>query len=233
MPLPGFRHLPSYFEPAAQRRLLAAVLRVISAGPLYTPRMPKTGRPMSVRMTNCGALGWVTDQARGYRYQAEHPETGRAWPSIPLELMELWQAVAPTPALPEACLVNYYSADAKLGLHQDMDEDDRSAPVVSVSLGDDAWFRVGGLSRKDPTERLLLRSGDVVVLGGAARMAFHGVDRILPGTSDLLAGSGLDGGSGGPSATPLLDGLIAPRAAGGRINLTLRRVSAIAPAIGN
>ena len=141
---------------------------------------------MSVRMTNCGPLGWVTDKIGGYRYQATHPVTGIAWPPMPASLLALWQDVAPAKAEPEACLVNYYGAAAKLGLHQDMDEEDRSAPVVSVSLGDDAWFRIGGLKRTDPSERILLKSGDVVVLGGAARLAFHGVDRILGGTSDLL-----------------------------------------------
>ncbi len=220
MALPGFRHLQQYFARPAQERLLSDVMEAIAEAPLYVPTMPRSGRPMSVRMTNCGALGWVTDKTGGYRYQATHPVTKAAWPPMPPSLLALWRDVANAGATPEACLVNYYGATAKLGLHQDADEEDRSAPVVSVSLGDDAWFRIGGLERTDSTERILLRSGDVVILGGTARMAFHGVDRILAGTSDLLRGSGL-GGAGGS--------LFANDFEHGRINLTLRRVSVIEP----
>jgi alkylated DNA repair protein (DNA oxidative demethylase) len=168
--------------------------------PLFTPTMPRSGKEMSVRMTNCGPLGWVTDKERGYRYQATHPVTGKPWPAMPESLLKLWHEVARYPAPPEACLVNYYVGDAKMGLHQDNDEVDFAAPVVSVSLGDSAIFRVGGLNRKDPTRARELKSGDVVVLGGVDRLAFHGIDRILPGTSDLLP-------------------------EGGRLNLTLRRVT--------
>jgi len=168
--------------------------------PLFTPTMPRSGKPMSVRMTNCGPLGWVTDKERGYRYQATHPVTGKPWPAMPEALLDLWREVAGYPAAPEACLVNYYSGDAKMGLHQDKDEEDFAAPVVSVSLGDSAIFRVGGLARKDPTQALELKSGDVVVLGGDDRLAYHGIDRILSGTSGLLP-------------------------EGGRLNLTLRRVT--------
>jgi alkylated DNA repair protein (DNA oxidative demethylase) len=168
--------------------------------PLFTPTMPRSGKPMSVRMTNCGPLGWVTDKEGGYRYQTTHPVTGAPWPAMPQALLDLWREVAVYPADPEACLVNFYAGDAKMGLHQDKDEEDFAAPVVSVSLGDSAIFRVGGRTRKDPTRALELKSGDVVVLGGADRLAFHGIDRILPGTSDLLP-------------------------EGGRLNLTLRRVT--------
>jgi alkylated DNA repair protein (DNA oxidative demethylase) len=162
--------------------------------------MPRSGNPMSVRMTNCGRLGWVTDKQRGYRYQETHPVTGRPWLPIPRILLDLWAEVARYPAPPEACLVNYYVGAAKMGLHQDKDEEDFAAPVVSVSLGDTGIFRVGGRARKEPTRMVELMSGDVVVLGGEDRLAYHGIDRILPGTSDLLA-------------------------EGGRFNLTLRRVT--------
>jgi alkylated DNA repair protein (DNA oxidative demethylase) len=155
---------------------------------------------MSVRMTNCGPLGWVTDKERGYRYQATHPVTGKPWPAMPRMLLDLWEEVAGYPHPPEACLVNYYAGAAKMGLHQDRDEQDFDAPVLSVSLGDTGVFRVGGRSRKDPTQKFELSSGAVFVLGGADRLAFHGIDRILPGTSDLLP-------------------------EGGRFNLTLRRVT--------
>jgi alkylated DNA repair protein (DNA oxidative demethylase) len=183
-----------------QIALLAAIGEVIVEAPLFTPTMPRSGKPMSVRMTNCGPLGWVTDKERGYRYQATHPETGKPWPPIPDLLLELWRALARYPAPPEACLVNYYAASAKMGLHQDKDEEDFAAPVLSVSLGDTGIFRLGGCSRKDPSQAFELNAGDVVVLGGGDRLAFHGIDRILTGTSDLIP-------------------------EGGRFNLTLRRVT--------
>ena len=196
----GIRYLPGHFDRAAQAALVEDIRRVVEEAPLYTPAMPKTGKEMSVRMTNCGELGWVTDKERGYRYQATHPVTGEPWPPIPDVLLDLWRAVAHHPQPPQACLVNFYSDKARMGQHQDRDESDFSAPVVSVSLGDDCLFRVGGARRADPTQSFRLRSGDVVVLGGEGRLAFHGVDRIFPSTSMLLKN-------------------------GGRINLTLRRVT--------
>lgn len=201
---PGFRLLPGCLDPPAQRALLAEVLAVIAEAPLYRPSMPGSGKALSVRMTNCGPLGWMTDREGGYRYQATHPLTGQAWPPIPESLLALWRAVTDYPTDPEACLVNHYDAEARLGLHRDADEEDAAAPVLSVSLGDRALFRIGGRKRGDPTQSLTLSSGDVVVLAGAARHAFHGIDRIHPGTSRLLAG------------TPV---------GGGRLNLTLRRVT--------
>jgi alkylated DNA repair protein (DNA oxidative demethylase) len=194
------KYFPQRLDRAAQQALLADLRRIIAEAPLYTPTMPRSGKKMSVRMTNCGPLGWVTDQERGYRYQATHPETGQSWPPIPPTLLDLWREVSGYAAPPEACLVNYYAGAAKMGLHQDKDEEEFSAPVLSVSLGDTGIFRVGGTSRKDPTEKYELKSGDVVVLGGADRLAYHGIDRVLPGTSGLLA-------------------------EGGRFNLTLRRVT--------
>jgi alkylated DNA repair protein (DNA oxidative demethylase) len=193
-------YFPQALDSTAQAALLAELRRLIAEAPLFTPTMPRSGKPMSVRMTNCGPLGWVTDKERGYRYQATHPETGRPWPPIPPMLLDLWDVIAQYPAPPEACLVNYYAGDAKMGLHQDRDEEDFAAPVLSVSLGDTGVFRVGGQSRKDPTQKLELRSGDVVVLGGGDRLAHHGIDRIVSRTSALLA-------------------------EGGRFNLTLRRVT--------
>jgi alkylated DNA repair protein (DNA oxidative demethylase) len=195
----GLRLVPGYLDRSRQEALLAAVQSVLVQAPLYTPRMPKNGKPMSVKMTNCGALGWITDE-RGYRYQATHPETGAPWPPLPELVLEAWADLAGYPHPPEACLINFYAPTARMGLHQDRDEEDFAAPVVSLSLGDTCLFRIGGTKRNDPTASLRLASGDAVVLGGAARLAFHGVDRILPGTSTLL-----------------------PQ--GGRINLTLRRVT--------
>ena len=198
------RHLANYFDQKAQDRLLREILGVLSAAPLFTPVMPRTGKPFSVRMSNCGALGWVSDKEAGYRYQAVHPETGKLWPEIPKMLFDLWRKVAAYPVPPEACLINVYIPSARMGLHRDEDEEDFSAPVVSVSLGDTARFRIGGLARKDPTHSFDLKSGDVLILGGDSRLAYHGVDRIKPGTSELI-------------------GNRLPEAA--RINLTLRRVA--------
>jgi alkylated DNA repair protein (DNA oxidative demethylase) len=196
----GVAFHPGFIDTAGQSVLLSELRGIVKAAPLFTPEMPRTGKPMSVQMTNCGALGWVTDKARGYRYQPDHPMTGKPWPAIPVSLLAIWNAVAGFPAPPEACLVNFYRPDAKMGLHQDRDEQEFGAPVVSVSLGDDARFRIGGTEKGGQTASLILRSGDVLVFGGASRLAWHGIDRVYPGTSMLLKD-------------------------GGRINLTLRRVT--------
>lgn len=196
--LPGVHYLPGRFDEAAQRALLVAVEAVIAAAPLFTSRMPRSGAPFSVRMTNAGRLGWLSDEA-GYRYEPAHPVTGAPWPPIPAPLLALWREVG-APGEPEACLVNHYAAGTRMGLHQDRDEAAFEAPVVSVSLGATAVFRLGGTTRSAPTRSIRLASGDVVVFGGPARLMFHGVDRILAGSSRLLGG-------------------------GGRINLTLRRVT--------
>jgi alkylated DNA repair protein (DNA oxidative demethylase) len=198
-PLAGLRVVPAFLDREAQSALLGALRAVLAVAPLYTPRMPKTGKPLSVRMTNCGPLGWVTDEA-GYRYQPYHPETGRPWPPMPSSIVAAWTALAGYAHPPESCLINYYGPAARMGLHQDRDELALDAPVVSLSLGNTCLFRIGGTQRKDPTRTIRLASGDALVLGGEARLAFHGVDSIMPGTSTLL-----------------------PQ--GGRINLTLRRVN--------
>ncbi|HEX5008124.1 MAG TPA: alpha-ketoglutarate-dependent dioxygenase AlkB [Hyphomonadaceae bacterium] len=202
--LDGFRLWPGLLDRPAQEKLRGAVFERMRAGPLYIPRMPKSGAPMRVRMTNFGPLGWVTDKEQGYRYQAMHPETGQPWPDMPDEVLELWDKLADYPAAPEACLVNLYEGDARMGLHVDSDEDAWDAPVLSISLGDTAIFRIGGVLRSDPTRSVRLASGDVCLLAGPSRRAYHGVDRILNGTSRLL-----------------------PK--GGRINLTVRRVTVPEP----
>ena len=190
---------PGLLSPERQRAVLAALREVIAEAPLFTPTMPRSNKPFSVRMTNCGPLGWVSD-ADGYRYQPTHPETGHPWPTIPGEIAAIWTELLPDAPPPEACLVNYYAAAAKMGLHQDRDERAFDVPVLSISLGDEARFRIGGTTRNAPTRAFPLRSGDAFTFGGASRLAFHGVDRILPGASALLP-------------------------EGGRFNLTLRRVN--------
>ncbi|MEO0671491.1 MAG: alpha-ketoglutarate-dependent dioxygenase AlkB [Pseudomonadota bacterium] len=198
----GFLHRSGALDLEAQAALLSEIETILAEAPLYTPTMPKTGRPLSVRMSNAGTLGWLTDQTGGYRYEPHHPVTGKPWPPIPDVLLELWREIQPDAAPPEACLINVYDAKAKLGLHKDADEDDQETGVLSISLGDTAMFQIGGLTRKDAVETIELASGDIVLLGGASRSAYHGVRRIVPGTSPLAA----------------LDG---------RVNLTLRRVSTI------
>jgi alkylated DNA repair protein (DNA oxidative demethylase) len=200
----GFAFHPGLLDRPAQERLLAELAAALRQAPLFVPTMPGTGRPFSVRMTNLGPLGWVSDRDGGYRYQATHPETGKPWPPIPDIVLDVWRRVGGYPHPPEACLVNYYAPAARMGLHQDRDERDLEAPVVSISLGDSCLFRIGTTARSGPTRSLKLASGDVVVLGGADRLAFHGVDRIHAGTSTLLE--------------DVFPG-------GGRINLTLRRVT--------
>jgi alkylated DNA repair protein (DNA oxidative demethylase) len=198
--VPGLFHAPGYLSRAEQEELVATMREAVRAAPLFIPRMPRTGKEFSVRMTNCGPLGWVSDQAGGYRYQGAHPETGAPWPEIPALAMRAWADLAAYPQQPEACLVNFYDAAARMGLHQDRDEGDFNAPVVSLSLGDSCLFRIGGTERRAPTRSFKLHSGDAMMLAGPARLAFHGVDRIMGGSSTLL-----------------------PQ--GGRLNLTLRRVS--------
>ena len=192
----GFRLFPQHLSVQAQDDLLAEVRKRIFLAPLYRA-VTTSGKSMSVAMTNFGSVGWYADRA-GYRYQANHPETGRPWPDIPPALLDLWQSIADPRVPPDACLVNYYDADARMGLHQDRDEADFGFPVLSVSLGDTAIFRIGGQRRSDPTRSIRLTSGDVCVLSGSARLAHHGIDRILVGSSRLVS-------------------------EGGRFNLTLRR----------
>jgi DNA oxidative demethylase len=195
---PGLRYLPGYLDLAAQQLLVEHLRAAVAEAPLFTPIMPRTGRPFTVRMTNLGTLGWVSDRA-GYRYQPAHPESGRPWPPMPAMVLDLWHKLSGYPHDPQACLVNFYNQGAKMGLHRDEDEEDFTAPVISISLGDTAVFRIGGEERGGKSETLKLSSGDVLVMGGPSRLCYHGIDRVLTGTSTLLKD-------------------------GGRINLTLRRV---------
>ena len=190
----------------AQAELMADLARIIAIAPLYRPVMPRTGAPFSVQMTNCGPLGWVADRT-GYRYQPVHPVTGLRWPPMPPQLIELWHRLTDLADPPEAGLINYYAPGARMGLHQDRDEQATRAPVLSVSLGDSALFRLGGGRRTDPASRHWLHSGDVMLLQGETRLAFHGIDRLAPDATGFLLPFGPD------------------FARGGRINVTLRRVS--------
>ena len=197
--MPGVAYFPGFLDRTAQEALRDEVLAILKVAPPLRPCMPRTGKPFSVLMSNCGSLGWVSDE-RGYRYQATHPETGHPWPAIPSRLLAAFAAIAPGAPPPEACLINLYDPAARMGLHQDRDEEELVAPVVSLSLGDTALFRVGGLQRNAPTRSFRLASGDAMSLAREGRLAFHGVDRIIAGSSTLIS-------------------------EGGRINLTLRRVT--------
>ncbi len=197
----GLKILPGFLDASYQKHLVEIIRSIVKRAPLVRPTMPKSGKPFSVRMTNCGSLGWVSDKG-GYRYQPSHPVTGQPWPILPEELLQIWKKTAEFPELPEACLINFYDAQAKMGLHRDEDEEEFSAPVVSISLGDACLFRIGGLKRSDPTRSFRLSSGDLLILGNGARLCYHGVDRIFPGTSSLLKDVG-------------------------RINVTLRRVTRV------
>ena len=194
----GFAHYPGYFSPPEQQALITAVKEGVDVAPFYVPRMPGTGQPLSVAMSNFGSLGWVTDKS-GYRYDPVHPKTKAAWPKIPPALLNLWRDVTDFPQDPEACLINWYREGNKMGAHIDNDEGEARAPIVSVSLGDPALFRIGGPTRGGSTKGLKLFSGDVVVMGGESRFCYHSVSKIFYGQSALV-----------------------PR--GGRINLTMRRV---------
>jgi len=191
----GFSIFPAAVDRNGQESLLAEVLAAIEQAPLYRPVTPG-GKPFSVEMTNFGPLGWVSDRS-GYRYQPTHPLTRAPWPEMPQALLDIWRACGGGETPPDACLVNLYREGAKMGLHQDRDEADFSFPVVSISLGETAIFRIGPAAG-GPTQAVRLASGDVCALSGPARLARHGVDRILQGSSTLVPG-------------------------GGRFNLTLRR----------
>ncbi len=197
IPAEGFRLWPGAIDPISQRVLVFEVFAALEQAPPYRPVTPG-GRPFSVLMSNFGALGWVSDKS-GYRYQPVHPQTGRPWPPIPPQLLDLWNRLAGTDRPPDACLINLYREGAKMGLHQDRDEADLTQPVLSISLGDTAVFRYGPAT-SGPTRSVRLASGDVCRLSGPDRLARHGIDRVLEGSSSLIPG-------------------------GGRINLTLRCAS--------
>ncbi len=193
----GVKIWKAALDRATQERLMECVERIAEVAPFFHPET-RGGRKMSVRMTSAGICGWVSDR-RGYRYERRHP-AGMPWPAMPTPFLDLWDRFAACDRAPESCLVNHYVAGVRMGLHQDRDEADLTAPVLSISLGDDALFRIGTLRRGGPTRSLWLSSGDVVLLAGEGRLVHHGIDRIRPGTSRIVPW-------------------------GGRINLTMRVVT--------
>ena len=195
----GLKYYQNWLSEKKQQKIIGLLRDCVAVSPLFQPCMPRTGKPFSVKMTNLGSLGWVSDK-QGYRYQPSHPVTGRPWLPIPDDIMTIWNELSDWHVPPEACLVNYYSPEARMGAHVDNDEHNLAAPIVSISLGDSATFRIGGHKRGGPTRSMRLMSGDCLILSGDARLRYHGIDRIFAGSSDLLR-------------------------QGGRINLTLRRVN--------
>lgn len=187
----------SFLDVATQEALVGDLRHIAARAPFFAP-VTSRGKKMSVRMTAAGTFGWFSDRA-GYRYIDTHPN-GSAWPPIPARVLDIWHKVTGLEREPECCLINYYTEGARMSLHQDRDEADFRWPVVSVSLGDDGLFRIGNETRGGTTESVWLNSGDVALMGGPARLLYHGVDRIRFGSSLLLQN-------------------------GGRINLTLRVVT--------
>lgn len=204
---PGLIHYPGYLDGLRRTQLAAEVAAVLTASPPFVPQMPRTGKPFSVRMGGAGPVSWVSDR-QGYRYQPRHPVTDEPWPPMPPTALSSWEELAAYAAPPEACLINLYDPGTRMGLHQDRDEKDFDAPVLSLSLGAPALFRYGGFARSDPTRSVRLMPGDALIIGGASRLIHHGIDRIYV-AQDLLADD-------------ILPGLLPP---GGRCNLTLRRVT--------
>ena len=196
----GFALYRGWLDAPAQAAIMDDVRALWAAAPPVRP-VTRWGKQMSVAMSSAGAVGWTSDR-RGYRYSPVQPD-GRPWPAIPSRLLMLWDALSGAPVPPDSCLVNLYRDGARMGLHQDRDEADFRWPVVSVSLGDEALFRIGNVERGGSTESVWLQSGDVMVMGGDARLVHHGIDRIRPGSSRLVPG-------------------------GGRVNLTLRVAGPVA-----
>lgn len=171
------------FGIADAAHLIEAIAQIASLAP-FRQMITPGGYHMSVAMTSCGPLGWVADR-KGYRYTRQDPATGLAWPAMPGDFVDFAREAAATAGFPDvkpdSCLINRYEAGSKLSLHQDRDETDMSAPIVSLSLGLPATFQFGGLKRTDPVRRYRLEHGDVAVWGGPARLVHHGIAVLKPG----------------------------------------------------
>jgi alkylated DNA repair protein (DNA oxidative demethylase) len=196
---PGLVHHPGFPRPRGRESLARGRARRSRGRAAIHPAHAAHRKALLGAHDQCRPARLGVGRA-GLPLPSAHPETGEPWPPIPAAALRAWEELSAYPHPPEACLVNLYGASARIGLHQDRDEEDFDAPVLSLSLGDTGLFRFGGTERRGPTRSVRLLSGDALLLGGPARLAFHGIDRLLPGTSDLLR-------------------------EGGRINLTLRRVT--------
>lgn len=183
----GFEIYKTHLDSDQQAKMVEDLRQVTKAVPMFSPLTP-SGHRMSVQMTSAGRLGWITDK-RGYRYEERHP-SGTGWPPIPASALQVWRQVSNCWQEPDSCLINLYLEGAKMGMHCDKDEANFQYPVVSISLGDEALFRIGNLHRGGSTESIWLQSGDVVVMGGEARLRYHGIDKIRFGTASLLRSGG-------------------------------------------
>jgi DNA oxidative demethylase len=174
----GLIYFPNFLTQKYIDNILNDLRKTLKQAPFFTPKMPKTGKDFSVKMTNMGSFGWVCDKEYGYRYQSFHPQTGKKWPLISKEITDIWHNITKIKAKPDCCLVNYYNKNAKMGLHVDRDEKDFSYPVLSISIGASALFRFGGLKRSDKTKSIKLNNGDIIILSGKSRLIYHGIDKI-------------------------------------------------------
>ncbi|WP_323781465.1 alpha-ketoglutarate-dependent dioxygenase AlkB [Thalassovita sp.] len=187
MTVRGFQIYSEKLDAETQQAMLEDLRQVIRQAPMFSPQTP-FGKPMSVRMTSAGRVGWVSDR-NGYRYAHRHPDGG-PWPTIPETVLTVWRDLVSTDRDPDCCLINFYGEQARMGMHQDRDETDFSWPVLSLSLGDEGLFRIGNQTRGGKTESIWLRSGSVVVMGGPARLTYHGIDKIRFKSSSLLPKGG-------------------------------------------
>jgi len=178
---------PAYLDVEAQESLVEDLRKIASVAP-FRQFDTRSGRKIGVRMTSAGDYGWFSDH-KGYWYEKKQPD-GAAWPEIPLSLLQIWQDLAGVDRAPQCCLVNFYGENVKMGLHQDKDERDFLLPILSISLGDDALFRVGGKNRSDPTGSVWIKSGDIALLTGPSRLAYHGIDKTRFASSSLLKNKG-------------------------------------------
>ena len=187
-------HLKNYFTPSEQLNLVEMCRRICDVSPMSTPVMP-SGHKFNCQMTSCGTVGWISD-LQGYRYSKIHPVNQKPFAVMPQELIQLSQKLArlvdEPDYRPDTCLINYYpaSAKSKLGLHQDNSERNLKPAIISISIGDDCVFAIGTSNRKDPLQEILLRTGDVFIMHGQSRLAYHSVKRIIPNSSNILKNNG-------------------------------------------
>lgn len=176
----GLDYFPNYLSDQQIEILLQDIECALQQAPLFKPTMPKTGKEFSVKMSNMGKMGWVSDQTAGYRYQSYHPTTKKPWPKISDNILDIWHDITNLKTLPDCCLINDYNMNAKMGLHVDNDEEDFSYPVLSISIGNSALFRFGGTKRSDKTKSIKLHHGDVLMMSQESRLIYHGIDKIYP-----------------------------------------------------
>jgi len=186
----GLHHVPGFLDGAEVAAVIDLVRGICRAAPLRVPSTA-SGQPLKLKVASAGAWGWWADVG-GYRYIDKHPTTGQPWPAIPAELLDICARglarVGHTPMTPDSLLINHYDESGSLGLHIDRTEEDLDAPIVSLSIGADAVFLIGGEEREDKTTPIVLSSGDLLVQGGRSRHLFHGIKKLLPTLTSPLTG---------------------------------------------